>query len=122
MRALVFLFHAAITTTRWKAHCAVYMFMTQIMSRSLFDAMELESFWCSTMQIAKLPETVYKSPSYSSALCNNIFVWIWIFLSASFKNKCQNRWKRSNDLRMALSNCVPRYERRISEKQQQKRH
>jgi len=32
---------------------------------------------------AKLPETEYKNTNDSSALCNNIFVQIWIFLSTS---------------------------------------
>jgi len=35
------------------------------------------------------------------------------------KNKYWNRLNLSNDLRMSLSNCVPRYEWIISEKQQQ---
>jgi len=34
---------------------------------------------------AKLPEIEYISPVYSNALCNNIFVRIWIFPSTSFK-------------------------------------
>jgi len=36
---------------------------------------------------AKLPKIEYKSRVYSSALCNNIFVRIWIFLSTSFEKK-----------------------------------
>jgi len=37
------------------------------------------------IKYVKLPETVHKSPVY--ALCNNIFVRIWIFFSISFENQ-----------------------------------
>jgi len=63
----------------------------------------------------KLPG--YKSPVYYSALCKGIFVRIWIFLSINLK-KYRNRLHSSKDLRVALCNCVPGYERIISEKQQ----
>ena len=71
---------------------------------------------------AKLPEIEYKSPVYSSTVCNNIiFVRNWIFLSISLKkNKYRSRLNPSNNLCVALSNCVSRYERIISEKQQKK--
>jgi len=70
------------------------------------------------VQPCEVPEVEYKSPVYSSALCNNIFMRIWIFLSTSLKRKYQNRLNPSNNFRVALSNCVSRYGRIISEKQQ----
>jgi len=52
------------------------------MARLLFDATDLESFWCSTMQSYRKLGT--QSSVYSSALCKNIFVRMWIFLFTSF--------------------------------------
>jgi len=41
---------------------------------------------------AKLPEIVYKSPVYSSALCNNLFERIWIFLDFIWKTSIGTIW------------------------------
>jgi len=35
---------------------------------------------------------VYESPIYSSALCNSIFVQIWIFLSFQFEKQVSETW------------------------------
>jgi len=54
------------------------------MARLLFDATEPERF-CLFNQAKLLSDIGYKSPVYSSTLCNNIFVAIWIFLCNSFE-------------------------------------
>jgi len=53
---------------------------------------------------------------------NNIFVRMWIFRFTSFEKQVlyRHRLNSSNDLRMVVRNCVPRYDRIISEKQQKK--
>jgi len=49
--------------------------------------------WCCrtgtfpVLKQAKLQEIVYEDPVYSSALGNNIFLRIWIFLSTSFEEQ-----------------------------------
>jgi len=55
------------------------------MASFLFDVTELESFRCSTKHSHQ--KLCTKPPVYSSALCNNIFVRIWIFLSTSFEKQ-----------------------------------
>ena len=70
---------------------------------------------------ANSPGTVYKSPVYSIVpsqqhLCANLSALL------NFKYKYRNRLNPSNNLRFSLSSCVPRYERVISEEQQQKSH
>ena len=79
-----------------------------------FLALHLES------NNAKLPGTVYESPVYSNPLCNKKFVRIRIFPLLNLKNKCRNCSNPSNDFRVALCNCMPRYKWIISEKQQEK--
>ena len=58
----------------------------------------------------KLPEIEYKSPVCSNALCVNISVRIWIILSTSFENQVLEPFEPLErfDLRVTLSNCVPR--------------
>jgi len=51
------------------------------MARLSFDGTEFKVF------DVKLPEIEYRSLVYSSALSNNVFMRIWIFLSTSFENK-----------------------------------
>jgi len=55
MRALLFLLHAAVTTQKMAGDAVVSALWRLIvyganMARLLFDATELESFWCSTRQ------------------------------------------------------------------------
>jgi len=69
---------------------------------------------------AKLPEIEYESPVYSNALCNNIFVRIWIFLSTSLKKTNIGTLWTPRTIFVVLSNCVSRDERIISEKQRKK--
>jgi len=71
---------------------------------------------------AKLPEIMHKRPRYCCALYNSIFVRIWIFLFTSFEKHVSEQFEPLKRLRVALSNCVPRYKRIISEKQQEKSH
>jgi len=59
---------------------------------------------------AELPEIVYKSPVYCSVPCNNKFLQIWIFLATSLEKHVLEPFEPSYGLRVALSNCVPRYE------------
>ena len=85
MRALQFLFHAAVTTLKMGVGAVVSALWRlnvhgTIMAR-LFDVAELGSFWCSTTQ--SCPKLSKKGLSIL-CLCNNTFVRIWIFLSASF--------------------------------------
>jgi len=89
-----------------------------MMPRFLFWFFRTRSFL--VINRAKLPEIVYKNPVFCSAFCNNIFVRISIFLTTSFEKQISELFEPSNDLRVALGNCVQRYKRIISEKQQQK--
>jgi len=82
-------------------------------ARLLFDATEHEFYGVLTTQnYQKLCTRVC-----SRALNVNILVRIWIILSTSFEKQDQNRLNPSNDLRVALSNCVLEYKHIIPEKQ-----
>jgi len=86
----------------------------------LLDATKLESFWCSNMEsYRKLSAKALSNPVQlaTTYLCESGFSSLFYL-----KNKYRNRLNPSKDLRVALSNCVPRYDRMISEKQQQKSH
>jgi len=74
MRAFLFLLHA--TTVKMAGDAIVSAlchlnFYGAIMARLLFDARELESFWCSTRQNYQKLSTKVLTPVYCSALCNN---------------------------------------------------
>jgi len=121
MGALLFLLHAAVTTLKMAGGAIVSALRRlnvygAIVARLLFDAVEFERFWCSTKQsyqklctkslsvlVPFAPTYLYKS-GFSSLL--------------HLKNKYRDHLNPSKDLRMALSNCVPRFVRIISEKQQ----
>ena len=84
------------------------------MAPFLFDATELECLWCSTKQSQqKLCTKAYR---FRVPCINSIFLLIWIFLSTSFEKHLSEPFESSNDLRVVLTNYVPRYERIISEK------
>jgi len=86
----------------------------------LFDATKLEHFWCSNMEsYRKLSEKALSIlvPFATTYLCESGFSFL-LYL----KNKYRNLLNPSKYLRVALSNCVPRYDRMISGNQQQKSH
>ena len=91
MRKLIFLLHAAVTTLKMAGDAIVSalwrlnVYGAIMHSLLFFSFIELECFWWSNH--AKLFEIVYKKPAYSSALSNNIYVRIWIFLSTSFEKQ-----------------------------------
>jgi len=75
----------------------------------MFDATELKTF-CSTIKNYQKFSTKSLSipiPLAATYLYESGFVSL-LYL----KNKCRNSLKHPNDLPVALSNCVPRYERR----------
>jgi len=88
------------------------------MRRLLFDAIELESFWCSNMQSCQklsskaLCILVHFATTH---LCESRFSSL-----LHFENKYRNHMNSLIDLRVALSNCVAKHERIISEMQQRK--
>ena len=83
-----------------------------IMATLLFDATKLESFWCSTMQSYQKLSTKL----WSSLV---LFVTSYLFESGFPRSSLKKQHLNPlNDLCEALSNCVSRCERIISEKQQ----
>jgi len=86
-----------------------------------FDATvtELEIVWCSTTQTVHKLNT--KAPSLVSFatthLCESGFSSLHLF-----EKQVSEPFEHSNDLGVALTNCVPSNERKISEKHQQKYH
>jgi len=88
MRALLFLIHAAVTAQKMAGDAVVSALWRLIvygtnMARLLFDVTELEIFRCSTRQSY---QNCVQEPCHSSALCNNIFVRIWINLKSKYWN------------------------------------
>jgi len=81
--------------------------------RLLFDGAEPESFWDSTMQSYKKlsKNLVFFVPFVTTHLYEFRFSSL-----LHLKNKYRNRLNPSDDLRVALSNCVPRNQRIISDK------
>jgi len=77
----------------------------------------LQNSKLSVVEPCKVGRNLLQEPYLLLRLRNNIFVRIWIFRSTSFKKQVSEA-----DLRVVLSNFVPRYERIVSEKQQQKCH
>ena len=99
MHELLFLLHAAVTTLKMAGDAIANALWclniyAVIMARLLFDATDLESFWCSTMQSYRKLGT--QSSIYCSALCKNIFVRVWIFLFTSFEKMYRNHFNASN--------------------------
>jgi len=85
MRALLFLLHDAVSTLNMAGDAILsalwrLTFYDAVITRSLFDV--VRKFL--VFNHAKLQENEYKSLVNSSALYNNIFVQIWIFVSTSF--------------------------------------
>ena len=84
------------------------------MARLLFDATELESFW---IQPSKVIGTCVQKPClFECPFSTTYFSKSGFCFLLHLKNKYQNHLNPSNDLRMALTNCVPRLEWIISEK------
>jgi len=84
-------------------------------ARLLFDATELESFSCSTMQS-------YQKLSTKTLTILVLFAITYLCKSEfssllHLQNKYQNCLKPSNDLRVAMYNIVLGYERIVSKKQ-----
>jgi len=84
------------------------------MARLLLDATELERFWCSTKK--RYRKLCTKSLSSPVPFVNSIFVLIWIFLSTSFEKQVSEPYEPLEPLCVAVTNCVPGYERIISAK------
>ena len=112
MRALLFLLHAAVTTLKMAGDTITNALWGLniygvIMARLLFDATDLESFWCSTKQSYRKLSTQALSilvPFAKIYLCESGFFYL-----LHVKNMYQNHLNLSNHLGVALSNCVPRH-------------
>jgi len=93
---MLFLLHAAVTTMKMTVDVIVSALWRlnvydTVMARLLVDVTEVKSFCCSTMQNYLKLST--KVPCiYFSALCNNIFLQIWIFLATSFEKNIGTIW------------------------------
>ena len=90
MRPLVILLHAALTTLTIVGEFDCERIVTfKCLWRNFGDIV----VWCCKTWMflvfnhAKLPEIEYESPVYSSALCNNIFIRICIFVSTLFEKQ-----------------------------------
>jgi len=87
------------------------------MAGLLFDATELKSFYCSTMQ-----NYLKLSTKALSILVHFATTHFWKsgFSLLLHLKKISELFEPSKDLRMVLSDCVPRYKQMISDKQQRK--
>jgi len=123
MGALLFLLQVAVATQKTAGGAIVSILWRSnvcgaIMARLLFDCVEHERFWWSIMwsyQKLCTKALFILVPFAATHLCESRFSSL-LYL----KNKYRDCLNPSNDLRVALSSCVPRYKRIISKEQQRK--
>ena len=85
-----------------------------------FESKTLEEYWCCSMNIfPKLSEKALSThiPFATTYLCESGFS---TFLS--IKTKSRNRLNAQAELRIAISNKIPRFQKVLCNKQEQKNH
>ena len=85
-----------------------------------FDSMELTTFWCHQLKVFPLlTERALNVvvPFVTTYLCETGFSTLLYI-----KTKARNRLNAGEDMRLALSKTVPRFNEIIEKKQQQKSH
>jgi len=116
MGTLLFLLHAAVTTLKMSGGAIASELWSLkvydvIMARLVFVAVEIKRFWCPTMQSYQKLSRPRKLCLFC-ALCKNIFVPVWMFLSTSLEKEVSELFEPRLWVLVCqrMSTCVPTHE------------